>query len=1372
MLVSDAQSETTIDGNSRINAGNDIGIASHVKTDVKSLAKATSTMIPGAVTTAISVVNSDTAASVGGTSQLSAGHDIAITATNKTDVETVADGLLTTGSGLGMAVAVGVAHIDTTASLEENATITSAENLQVAAKSRNNVNTAARSVFSNDNQEATDRVVEDLEYLPDAVKSSIASSLTRTTTSSKTGGTQLAAGFSYTGFDSDTAAYIDSVSAAGPVVDVSGRVDVNAASLNNVSNLAQGLNSDTTANSLSAAISIMTADSRNHAYIGREDLATPVEIDAASVAVAATSQDFAPEDTDGYTDGDPVDDINDFTTFAYHGEGSKNVGIAGSLALNISRSESNAYIGRNADLDLTGDLAISALNHTQNDTIATGSPEEKNEAALALQTENTFNKAAKKPISTTSPSTTKIGVGGAFAIGVHTGVTRAYIDQDAGIDTGAIDIGAEAEHISRVSAAAGVNPTAGASSGTKTNTKNPVDPTDSATTTQSKPFGASINGALAVGVGLTSTEAYIAEGNTPVTADGSVTVKADQTGEMITTSRGDAVGADLAAGVSVAVTVFDNYAIASIERRMDTTGAANADIDVIALNNSLSSAQAKATAGGTNPAGPAQKTDADGNPMVDDQGNPVYEEETSIIDEAWGVAEGNQTQEQAPAKAKTGKGAKPKKAALPYTVSVGAAVAVNAGASEAQALIGKSDTDTSPGPLDIKSGGAVRTQALSNVDASAAANGSSVGSAIGIGVGVAVNAVNQETLSAIKENTAVDAQGDVTAEAGMLDVAYEDKDDDGNPVTKIDSEHTFSAIAISGAGAKTLGIAGSVGVNIVENTHQAYLASDTVSGAGEVGAKSDNVSEHKTYAGASVTMQVGKAGAKTTQKAKGDTSNALAQTDDQKQAEEDRTAAEQAGDSGTGTDSGTGGTGTATNYHVGLGAGVAVGVGANVSRAYVAEGTTITDSGSVDVSAVGRHVSTIEAKAGVSAAKSAAAKKKKAGQTVDETADKNNDAGIAIDGAVAVGVSTNITEAYVGAHEQMTDGGDPVASLNSAGTVNISAVHEGETITTARAEAIGSDVAAGLSVAVTAANDYSLAYLERDTISDGDITVAATSNTLSSAQAKAAAGGSAPAAPAQKTDADGNPVVDDQGNPVYEEQSSIIDESWNMAESNQTTTQAPAKAKKGKGTAKKGALPYTVNFGAAVGVNVANSDTQSYIGKPETDAPDQKIEINSGGAVKTKSLSNMDASAAANGSSVGSAIGIGIGVGVNTAVNNTFSAIKADTLIDARGDVTAEAGMLDVTYEDEDTDGNPVTKTDSEHTFSAIAISGAGAKTLGIAGSVGVNIVENTHEAYLASDTVTGTGEVGAETANVSEQKTHAGAKVTMSVSKAGAKRT
>ena len=53
-------------------------------------------------------------------------------------------------------------------------------------------------------------------------------------------------------------------------------------------------------------------------------------------------------------------------------------------------------------------------------------------------------------------------------------------------------------------------------------------------------------------------------------------------------------------------------------------------------------------------------------------------------------------------------------------------------------------------------------------------------------------------------------------------------------------------------------------------------------------------------------------------------------------------------------------------------------------------------------------------------------------------------------------------------------------------------------------------------------------------------------------------------------------MVDAQGNPVYEEEPSIIDESWNMAESNQTSTAPPAKAKKGKGTAKKGALPYTV----------------------------------------------------------------------------------------------------------------------------------------------------------------------------------------------------
>jgi hypothetical protein len=517
-------------------------------------------------------------------------------------------------------------------------------------------------------------------------------------------------------------------------------------------------------------------------------------------------------------------------------------------------------------------------------------------------------------------------------------------------------------------------------------------------------------------------------------------------------------------------------------------------------------------------------------------------------------------------------------------------------------------------------------------------------------------------------------------------------------------------------------------------------------------------------------MQVGKAGKKATARAQGDTENVLAQDDAQAASETERAADDQAGTPAP-DPADPGGTPATpkTNFHVGLGAGLAVGVASNVSRAYISAKTVVKEAGSVVVSAIGKHVASIVAKAGVSAAKTAANKKKAAGQTVDETAPKNNDAGIAVDGSVAVGVSTNITEAYVEARAQEQDAGADIASLNSDGDITITAEHEGETISTATAEARG-DIAVGLSVAVTAANDYSLAYLERDTTAGGDITVKASSNTLTSAQAKAAAGGSAPAAPAQKIDpATGEPEVDAEGNPVYEEQPSIIDESWNMAESNQTQTAPPAKAKKGKGAANKGSLPFTVSVGAALGVNVATSETQSYIGKPDEAAPDDKIQIDSGGEVSTQSLSNMDASAAANGSSVGSAIGIGIGIGVNTAFNDTFSAIKEDTIVTAVNGANAEAGMLLVEYKDDE--GNDV--EDTTHEFQAIAVSGAGAKTLGIAGSVGVNVVDNKHEAYIASDSVTSTaGEVGAKTENKSNHKTYAGATVSMQVGKAGKKAT
>ena len=95
----------------------------------------------------------------------------------------------------------------------------------------------------------------------------------------------------------------------------------------------------------------------------------------------------------------------------------------------------------------------------------------------------------------------------------------------------------------------------------------------------------------------------------------------------------------------------------------------------------------------------------------------------------------------------------------------------------------------------------------------------------------------------------------------------------------------------------------------------------------------------------------------------------MGQTDAQKTDEEEQTtnATDTATDSGTETGPGTGNdtpeAQAKTNYHVGLGAGVAVGVASNVSRAYIAQDTTV-DAGSVRVNAKGDHVSTVNAFAG------------------------------------------------------------------------------------------------------------------------------------------------------------------------------------------------------------------------------------------------------------------------------------------------------------------------------------------------------------------------------------------------------------------------
>ncbi|MCP4651988.1 MAG: leukotoxin LktA family filamentous adhesin, partial [Candidatus Omnitrophica bacterium] len=891
VVVGDITSNTKINGTSQLNANNDISIAAVAKTDVAALAKAQATT-PASGVLAVSDIRTQAFAELSGATQLDAGNNVSLSAKNTTKSITMADGLmLKATSGVGLAVAVGVVDADSSAQMIDQAKVIDANNVDIKAQLKTDVETLARSVMTGEPAKKADEAIQDSSNINDRAKQKSQGAFSR-------GGSQFAAGIAVTVLDSDNVAAINTEhGAADAAVNATGDLTVNATALNNVSNLAQGTNAEAADNSLSAAVSIMVANANNNAYIGKVG-GVPLKINARSVSVLADSYDFDPIDPSA------IDDINDYNVLAYHGQGANNVGIAGSVAVGVLVNESSAYISENTQLTLTDNLEIVAKNKTQASTIATGSPNSSKGAKLSKKLKSKYNAANNQtPSSTTSP----VGIGAAFSVGVFVNTVKAFIAKYAKVfSVNNAKVESVGLHEGTVTAAAGVKP--------------PADP--------SKPKppasgGISLNGAVSVAVGASVVESYIGKGEQLVT-NGDVTVTTKHKNEVATIARSDSASGTASVGLSAAVTVTDDWTTSRIERDILSGGSVN----VLSQLDKTSIAQAKASAGG------AVQPEPDP--------NDPDAEQPSIIDEAWTIADDNAVESPKPKKGN----AKPKTGKLPISVGVAGAVAINVANSEVESVIRRSEDDT--GTIDIVATDNVKVEALSNIAAGSAANASVVNSSIGIGLGVAVNTAFQNTNAILAENTTIFAGKLVTVEAGMLEVDYMDTVDVWDPVEekmvptqvqKTDDEHNFVAIAVSGAGAKSVGIAGSIAVNIVDNEHKATIETDTVTSGEKLGAESINNSDTDTYAGAKTTIKTAKKGKKVSNKAT---------TDNQVNGLEEQQPT---------TPSGGGSSSPAVK--IGIGAAVAIGVNVNTSKAYIADGTIVTKAGSVDISAIGKHSSMV-----------------------------------------------------------------------------------------------------------------------------------------------------------------------------------------------------------------------------------------------------------------------------------------------------------------------------------------------------------------------------------------------------------------------------
>ena len=262
-----------------------------------------------------------------------------------------------------------------------------------------------------------------------------------------------------------------------------------------------------------------------------------------------------------------------------------------------------------------------------------------------------------------------------------------------------------------------------------------------------------------------------------------------------------------ALGAGLALTVANHTATASLARDLSAAG----DVHFTTQQASTTSSVANASANGAS-SGSSNVTQQVGN-------------QRSLADSTAPVGGGS------------GGTATPAASTSDGPVSVAAAIAANISSTSSTATIGG---------VTVTAGGAVGVKATGDTDAKANADGSVVGAgSLGIGAAVAINLAN------VTVSATVGTGGTVTSDQLALEAAMNGVSGDGT--------HRLSATSVSGAGAGTVGVAGSLALNIVNLHTSALLNGSYARGpplgptSGDVSLRATSVSDSQASATAGVT---------------------------------------------------------------------------------------------------------------------------------------------------------------------------------------------------------------------------------------------------------------------------------------------------------------------------------------------------------------------------------------------------------------------------------------------------------------------------------------------------------------------------------------
>lgn len=1228
---------------------------------------------------ALSIVESTAIARITGAAVLSVDGAISLSADNSVAVTTTADGTDGAGNGVGVGGSIAMAFVTTTteAAIAGDAmvdqTVFTPDNVSLTAQSLADVSTTAKATAggSSGNSAGTQQTMAENGG------------------STSDGSVGVAGALALNVVTTDTLAQI----ASANEIAADGSIVVVASNDTDSSAVANGSTTGDDATGVGVAVAINTPIVTNQALVSGS-------VASEGLAVSAGMH--------GSGDG-----TNTFLAESTSGAGATNVGVAGSLAVNVAMVTTDALIRSGAMVD---------ADRNNDGTGAVG----------LLADSKTAGTAAAKASEEGGGS---VGVGASFALNIGLHDTTAALEDGAVLgDAGNVTLMATGEHAMTTTAEAGAG-------GNKESASE-----------------VGVSGAIAITVSDSDTAARLGTG-TVLAVDGGVALTAGHKSTLTTKSDGEAAGSSAGVGVSLAVAVVTDSAVVTTARDVTAAG----DVNLAANLQTASTTEAKATAQGasSNSGGSA---DGEAQKQVDHgttkagtapQTAPKAETSDGAVTVAAGIGVNITVTE---SRAEVGAGttvtaggtvrvqsrndvdstAKANGSATgESSVGVGAAVALNAAIPSNRALVGAGAT-VNASALVVEARMAEDVKPFAATDVSSGGDTITIGAESGLQTGDAVtyrsvagSAINGLTDGAtyyviVDDTRTFRPQLDVSLLGGnWIDLGDNHLLQDGDQV--VYSKGGDSNTAIGGLTDGTTYVvdvddADSSRIRLKDVTSGTVVSLNPTSSLTDLSAHKLTIvdptrvklaaTESGAFSGAAIDLDTAGAAAsghrlveKTSRFSAEAVSGASATNvgvagalavnvvvNDSRAAIE--TGAEVdagGGDVTIATENLTAAFVKATSKQsgkasVGVGASVGANLVFNTSVAELADGAVLTDAGNVLVEAVGNHTMRTQATGGAAG-------------------------GTAVTPVAALSLSDNHTAARIGT----PDAGDTL--LNLSGNLDVAATGTGSATTITDAEAGSSGTAVGVSIATNVVLDSAVAEIGRDITAGGAVAVTSTLEVAATADATALAKGTKDkdeggqsandSVSGQLTDADAKANASKPGG-GYNTAGTTPSLDSKVAEANSTASDNTTQTAGSQGGG--GQQGSSVGVAASIGVNVAVTDNAARIADGVT--------IHADGTVTVSARNDTDATAIGRGNALISDTAVGAAVAANIAVTGNTATGGGE--ISAAG-ITVEAVNADA---------------DGANSFSAQAYALGAGKDTGGAGSAAVNVLVMNTTAGVNADAV------------------------------------